>query len=140
MYAPHSICYKFNNGDRTALREFLTTVHPDRSDTWHTAPPTLHNLRIRQFRCTACHELHDQNIQKGVAVDDSGRIVRIERPPLLTGAGEKLTYSWLREVLLEKERNRPWLNLRMPHFGHGINDLPQLISAAAGLPASRARS
>jgi hypothetical protein len=126
--------YQLGESDRLALRRFLETVHPRKNAPYRGAPLTTHDLRIRQFRCTACHELHDQNVQKAVGVDDAGRIVRIERPPLLTGAGAKLTGSWLREVLLEKKRNRPWLNLRMPHFGDRIGDLPELISSSAGVP------
>jgi mono/diheme cytochrome c family protein len=124
--------YQLGEADRNALQRFLATVQPAKDNAYRHAPLVLHNLRIRQFRCTKCHELNDQNIQKGVAVDDDGRIIRLERPPRLTGAGSKLTSAWLRDVLLEKKRNRPWLNLRMPHFGGGVGELPELISAAAG--------
>jgi hypothetical protein len=124
--------YQLGESDRTALQRFLKTVQPNEGSSYHNAPLVLHDLRIRQFRCTKCHELNDQNIQRGVAVDDQGLIVRLERPPRLTGAGAKLTSSWLRDVLLEKKRNRPWLNLRMPHFGESVRDLPELISSAAG--------
>jgi len=125
--------YQLDESDRAALRRFLETVQPNQG-AYRNAPLVLHDLRIRQFRCTKCHELNDQNIQKGVEVDEQGRVVRLERPPRLTGAGAKLTSSWLRGVLLEEKRNRPWLNLRMPHFGEGVSDLPELISAAAGVP------
>lgn len=127
--------YHLSATDRTALQQFLQTVQPGDGNAYHNAPLVLHELRLRQFRCTKCHELDNQNLQQGITVDDEGRIVRNERPPRLTGAGAKLTSSWLRAVLLEKQRNRPWLNLRMPHFGAGVNDLPALISSAAGVPA-----
>jgi cytochrome c2 len=127
--------YQLGESDRTALRDFLTTVHPENNGEYRSAPLTAHNLRIRQFRCTKCHELNDQNVQTGVAVDEQGRVVRVERPPLLTGVGAKLTHSWLREVLVQKKRNRPWLNLRMPHFGEGVSDLPELITSSAGVSA-----
>jgi len=126
--------YQLTESDRTALQQFLETVHPDRNNPYRTAPPAVHALRIRQFRCTACHEWNDQNIQTGVAVDDNGRIIRLERPPLLTAAGSKLTTDWLRGVLLDQKRNRPWLLLRMPHFGDQVSDLPELITGAAGVP------
>ncbi len=130
--------YQLGESDRSVLQRFLTTVQPREGSSYHNAPLVLHDLRIRQFRCTKCHELNDQNIQKGVAVDEQGRIVRVERPPRLTGAGAKLTSSWLRDVLLDKKRNRPWLNLRMPHFGESVSDLPELISGAAGSSAEPA--
>ena len=126
--------YQFSATDRTALQRFLRTVQPSDGNAYRNAPLVLHDLRLRQFRCTKCHERDNENIQQGVTVDDEGRIERSERPPRLTGAGAKLTSSWLREVLLEKKRNRPWLDLRMPHFGVGVNDLPDLISSAAGVP------
>lgn len=124
--------YRLSKVDRSALRNFLATVQPEKENSYQASPLTTHDLRIRQFRCTACHELDDQNIQKGVEVDDNGRVVRVERPPLLTGAGAKLTGAWIREVLVERKRNRPWLNLRMPHFGEGVSEMPDLIASAAG--------
>ena len=124
--------YRLNGEDRSALQCFLTTVHPDRNQPYYASPLTTHELRVRQFRCTACHERDHENIQKGVAVDEQGRVVRVERPPVLTAVGSKLTASWIREVLVNRKRNRPWLNLRMPHFGNGVGDLPELITAAAG--------
>jgi len=130
--------YRLGPSDRTALQQFLQTVQPADNNSYHNAPLVLHDLRVRQFRCAKCHELNNQNIQKGVAVDEQGRVVRIERPPRLTAAGSKLTSAWLGDVLLEKKRNRPWLNLRMPHFGQSIQELPELISAAAGNPGTDA--
>jgi cytochrome c2 len=125
--------YQLNNTNRTALRDFLRTVQPTNGNSYRNAPLVLRDLRIRQFGCIKCHEMNDQNIQKGVAVDEKGRMVRLERPPRLTGAGARLTTSWLQDVLLEKKRNRPWLNLRMPHFGAGVSDVPQLIAHASGV-------
>jgi mono/diheme cytochrome c family protein len=132
--------YNLADADRDGLRLFLETVQPvstleneSPEVTYQTAPLTTHNLRIRQFRCTACHQFHDENIQTAIQESDDGRIIRVERPPLLTGAGEKLTQDWLRDVLLEKKRNRPWLNLRMPHFGEGVSDLPELLAGACGV-------
>ncbi|MBC8289131.1 MAG: c-type cytochrome, partial [Planctomycetes bacterium] len=124
--------YRLNGDDRSALQSFLATVHPDRDQSYQHSPRTTHELRIRQFRCTACHERDHENIQKGVAVDEQGRVVRVERPPVLTGVGSKLTASWIREVLVDRKRNRPWLNLRMPHFGQGVVNLPELMTASAG--------
>ncbi len=127
--------YRLGVSDQVALRGFLRTVQPGEKTVYHAAPLTIHDLRIQQFRCTKCHELNDQNIQKAVAVDENGRVVRVERPPLLTGAGAKLTSEWLGQVLLERKRNRPWLGLRMPHFGEAVSDLPELISSVAGVSA-----
>lgn len=124
--------YRLTDSDRAALQTFLSSEQAKHSDAHHDAPLMHMGLLIRQFRCTACHEYHDQNIQAAVRVTESGRIKRVERPPLLTGAGAKLTIRHLQNVLINRHRNRPWLNLRMPHFGDGVRDLPGLLAASAG--------
>jgi cytochrome c2 len=122
--------FQFSDDQRTSLRKFLATVQPDKPV--YDAPRTAFDLRIRQFRCTACHELNDSNVQAAQLVDDRGRIVRVELPPRLTGVGDRLTVDWLESVLLEKRRNRPWLQLRMPHFGQSVAELPILFPKSSG--------
>jgi len=122
--------YQFTDDQRTSLRRFLATVQPDKPI--YDAPRTAFDLRIRQFRCTACHELNDTNVQAAQQVDDRGRIVRVELPPRLTGVGDRLTVDWLESVLLERRRNRPWLQLRMPHFGQSVAELPVLFPKTSG--------
>ena len=39
------------------------------------------------------------------------------RPPLLTGVGHKARTSWLKSVLTDRGRARPWMQLRMPQYG-----------------------
>ena len=126
--------YQLGPDAREDLRRFLRTVHPQAASDYHASPLTTHDLRIQQFRCTACHQYHDKNIQQSMQVDEEGRILRVEHPPVLTGVGAKLSSAWLREVLLEGKRNRPWLKVRMPHFGPGIRDLPDLLTRSAGAP------
>ena len=123
--------YRLNTADRDALQKFLMTVQPDQPK--HAAPLAHHQLLMKQFRCTACHQLDAANIQRATRVTDDGEIVQVERPPILTGAGAKLTSTRLHEVLLDGRRNRPWLNLRMPHFGPAIAALPGTFTASAGL-------
>ena len=43
---------------------------------------------------------------------DEGRI-----PPLLDGAGDKLTDAWLKEVMEKGAKDRPYMMARMPKFG-----------------------
>ena len=45
---------------------------------------------------------------------DEGRI-----PPLLTGVGGKLTDTWLKHVLADGAKDRPYMLARMPKFGEG---------------------
>lgn len=131
--------YQLTDEQRSALQAFLNLAGP--GNEYHEAPLHTRRLRLRQYRCTACHELDADNIQQAVRIDDNGRIIRNERPPRLTGVGEKLTTEWLNEVLVNRKRNHPWMNLRMPHFGAGVSDLPELMTRGAGLsPAAKEES
>ena len=129
--------YQLTDNQRASLQAFLNLAGPG-NGTYHAAPLHTRRLRIRQYRCTACHEMDSENVQQAVRIDENGRIVRNERPPRLTGVGEKLTTAWLTEVLVNRKRNHPWLNLRMPHFGAGVSDLPDLITAGAGISPNAA--
>jgi len=126
--------FRLSAKDRTALRMFLNNSQP--GHTKSQSPLSTLALRIKQFRCVACHELDDQNQQAAVRENDDGKIVRVERPPILTGVGNKLTEEWLNSVLMNHQRNRPWLKLRMPHFGASIAELPRLLAKSGGAPAS----
>lgn len=77
---------------------------------------------IAKFRCTACH-----------ALEDRGPSDLAEPPPPLTGAGFKLRPSWIKAVLTERKRIRPWMSLRMPQFGAAnVGPLVPLFAAAVG--------
>ncbi|MCA9008957.1 MAG: c-type cytochrome, partial [Planctomycetaceae bacterium] len=79
-------------------------------------------FRLLQLNCYACH---DRNQLGGVGrfrkpyfetlghvdIGDEGRL-----PPTLTGAGDKLTASWIDSVLAGKGRVRPFMSIRMPVF------------------------
>lgn len=128
---PH---YRLPPEDRTALQALLRTVQTaDGPADYHESPRVQRDLLIQQFRCTACHQLDDKNVQRARRVTEDGEVVAVERPPLLTGVGHKLTVERLRGVLLRRERNRPWLGLRMPHFGPAVAQLPEWFAACAGL-------
>jgi mono/diheme cytochrome c family protein len=91
---------------------------PDRA----AAPAHEFARSVRFFRCTACHVL-----------GDSSPVGLAELPPPLTDAGNKLRESWLRAVLTQKKRVRPWMDLRMPHFGEAnVAPLVGGFAAAAG--------
>jgi mono/diheme cytochrome c family protein len=124
--------YQLTADDRVSLRSFLDSVV--KQPVVAVAPVETFYRRVAQFNCTACHSLNDQNNQPLQDVDDDGKIVNIERPPSLTGAGDKLRVDWIKRVLLDKKRTRPWLKIRMPHFGHEMQSLPTLFAAAAGSP------
>jgi len=111
--------YALGAEDRACLEEFLRSP-PDRSP----APAYRLARTLREFRCTACH-----------ALDDSAPAGLAEvAPPPLTGAGDKMRVAWMEEVLLRKKRVRPWMELRMPHFGaENAGFLPRAFAAAAGV-------
>ena len=54
---------------------------------------------------------------------DEGRV-----PPPLTGAGDKLNDDWLKRILTEGGKDRPYMQTRMPAFGakHAETLLPRL--------------
>ncbi len=122
--------YRFTDTQREALQLFLTTVQPGKLT--YDAPAMQQTLAIRSFNCTACHEWNGAGRQDAIAVDDEGRIVRVEIAPLLTGVGDKLTTQRLSDVLVGKQRNRPWLKLRMPHFGSQVAHLPPTFAKTSG--------
>ena len=57
---------------------------------------------------------------------DEGRI-----PPALDGAGDKLNESWLKTILKEGAKDRPYMKTRMPKFGDPAADAlaPRLIAS-----------
>ena len=74
------------------------------------------------FNCYACH-VRDGigGVEEGrdsafattqKEMGDEGRI-----PPLLTGVGGKLTEAWLKHVLADGAKDRPYMLTRMPKFG-----------------------
>jgi mono/diheme cytochrome c family protein len=125
--SPH---YKLSVAERASLRAFMTSTV--KQPVVAKAPVETFYRRVSQFNCTACHALNDQNNGPAQMVTDDGKVVSIERPPSLTAAGDKLQVSWLHNVLVKKKRARPWMKMRMPHFGSEMASLPGLFPAASG--------
>jgi cbb3-type cytochrome oxidase cytochrome c subunit len=123
--------YQLTNEKRAALQAFLKSKSQDSKI--RQAPLSTYALRIRQFNCTACHEMDHLNKQSVTQVTEKGRVIQVQRPPRLTGLGDKLTVNWLQQVLVNRKRTRPWLKMKMPHFGNGISDLPSLAPKSAGV-------
>jgi mono/diheme cytochrome c family protein len=95
---------------------------------------------VEAFGCTRCHEYNGtggvagaikQHFKTLVEADlgDEGRI-----PPGLTGVGGKLNTSWLKAVLLDAGRARPYMAARMPQFPPAhIEGLAEAFAAADGV-------
>lgn len=79
-------------------------------------------LRLTQLNCISCHVRDDYG---GVSADRDaffhsseeamGNEARI--PPPLTLTGAKLRPEWLNRVIYDRERVRPYMHTRMPHYG-----------------------
>lgn len=86
------------------------------------------------LNCFACHErgkvggvprIHDHLFTGSIPeMGDEGRV-----PPHLNGVGDKLQESWLREVLNNGAKDRPYMATRMPKFG--TQNVGDLIAAFA---------
>ncbi|HYE99761.1 MAG TPA: c-type cytochrome [Planctomycetota bacterium] len=111
--------YRLDEESRAALEAFIAGG-ADRS----ASPVHAFGQLVRAYRCAACHALNE-SVPKGLEA----------YPPALTDAGHKLRPSWIQAVLLEKKRIRPWMDVRMPHFGEGVRRLAAAFPAAAGAPA-----
>lgn len=87
-------------------------------------PSPVHSAKVafKRFNCLNCHSrdgeggidpaLADQ--MKALENPDNADDVQ---PPRLTGIGRKMRTSWMKEVLLNAGRARPWMTLRMPQYG-----------------------
>jgi mono/diheme cytochrome c family protein len=111
--------YALSADDRAAIAAYLAT--PD------VAPAPAAELR-RQTEALGCNNCHEIGAPARVAFE--------EVPPSLTEVGGKLRETWLREVLVRGKRLRPWMTLRMPHFGAPAGEaLAPLFAAAVGVAA-----
>lgn len=118
--APH---FALNEPQRRAIRAALQVEKSDAS----TADRI--NMRLTQLNCIACHQRDDYGgvaasrdaffHSKEEALGNESRI-----PPPLTGVGGKLRADWLNRVLYDRERARPYMITRMPHYGEvALRDL-----------------
>ncbi len=108
--------FALNDAQRAALRAIpLDAPAPTDADTI--------NHTLLALNCYACHERNGLGgpepgralyFTETEALDlgDEGRL-----PPTLTGVGTKLTPEWLRAILTDGGRVRPYMATRMPHFG-----------------------
>jgi mono/diheme cytochrome c family protein len=100
----HTPRYRLTGEQRSALNAFVSwySRHPDVSP----APVYEVHTRLRQFRCTLCHQ-----------TDLAGDAPALsEATPPLTGVGAKLRTRWMERVLTGGARVRHWQTLRMPDY------------------------
>ncbi|MDB4257758.1 c-type cytochrome [bacterium] len=90
-------------------------------------------MKLTQMNCIACHERDDYggvsedlDAYFGSTEEALGNEARI--PPPLTLMGAKLKPGWLAKVLYDRERVRPYMTTRMPHYGvDGLKGLTELF-------------
>ncbi len=114
--------YRLDEGQRAAIRAFLDAQK--RSPDISPAPIYDFYRRLRWLRCTACHQMdHLSDGRAGV--------------PVLTDAGEKLSPTFLKRVLLRDVRLRNWLSIRMPQFDlRQVKPFTEAFAKASGLDPS----
>ncbi|MCS6976511.1 MAG: c-type cytochrome [Gemmatales bacterium] len=128
--------FGFTLEQRRALRAFLRHGATGRST---PAPMHAAEKTLRQLNCLACHQRHGSGGLSSAMIEllrfyESAENAEAITPPPLTETGAKLTSRWLRAVLLEGGRARPWMSLRMPQFGaDNVGHLPHGLAGCDGI-------
>jgi mono/diheme cytochrome c family protein len=133
--------FGWSDAEAEAIRLFLRE-----GSTGANSPAPIHQARValQRFNCQACHVRDGQGglpketielLQKHAKADHAEAVT----PPPLTGVGGKLRTPWLRQVLIDAGRARPWFATRMPQFGkENVGHLAEALAAAEGFPAESA--
>jgi mono/diheme cytochrome c family protein len=127
--------FALNEGDRKALRQFLKEGTQGAGS---PAPAHAARVTIQRLNCLACHSRDGEGGLTTEILDELRRYEKAENaeavsPPPLTGAGHKLRTPWLKQVLTQKARARPWMGLRMPQFGDAsVGTLAEAFAALEG--------
>lgn len=109
--------YRLQPGQRLALQAFLD--HSRANPRLHDAPIDELRQSLTSLRCNSCHETN------------TGLV------PSLVNAGDKLTTSWISQVLFYGKRLRQNQEIRMPYYPAGLlNPIP--FAKAEGLAAEEA--
>ncbi|MDB5307885.1 MAG: hypothetical protein JWO38_2087 [Gemmataceae bacterium] len=127
--------YQLAAPEQAAIAAFLTH---GLSGAGSPAPTHATRLALRRFNCLNCHSKDGEG---GISVELADQMRLLEkaenaddvRPPLLTGIGHKSRTTWLKSVLTQGGRARPWMQLRMPQYGEGnVGALPVALALLEG--------
>jgi mono/diheme cytochrome c family protein/cytochrome c553 len=127
--------FGFSEREQKSLRVFLSE---GTSGAGTPAPAHAARVAIKRFNCLACHSRNGEGGLTPDLVEELRKYERAENaeavsPPVLTGVGHKLRTPWLRQVLTQAGRARPWMGLRMPQFGEAqVGQLSEALAAAEG--------
>ncbi len=127
--------YHLDAKQRAALSSFLKDGLKGAGS---PAPSYSARIALQRFNCLNCHARDGEG---GISVELADEMRSLEkaenaddiRPPVLTGIGHKVRTSWLRSVLTQSGRARPWMQLRMPQYGEAnVGALPESLAALEG--------
>jgi mono/diheme cytochrome c family protein len=127
--------FGFSAGQRDSLSVFLTR---GLSGAGSPAPRQAARLDLQRFNCLACHARDGEGglpskIIQQIRLEEKADCDEAVAPPTLTGVGHKLQPEWVKKVLGEGKRARPWLGVRMPEFGAGnVGHLPHGLASLEG--------
>ncbi|PQO37915.1 c-type cytochrome [Blastopirellula marina] len=131
--------YQLTEGQRHSLAAAI--AHRKQSDLQPWEPEQQVRRHLATFNCYACHQRDDiggVNPELNVffhttqaEMGDEGRI-----PPTLHGVGAKLSPTWMKKVLSEGAKDRPYMQTVMPNFGYAnVGGLAPLFASLDTLPA-----
>jgi cbb3-type cytochrome oxidase cytochrome c subunit len=88
------------------------------------SPSAVHTAKValKRFNCLNCHSRDGEGGIDAALADKMKALENPDnaddvQPPRLTGIGRKMRTSWMKEVLTNAGRARPWMTLRMPQYG-----------------------
>ena len=122
--------------NRAAVREFLAAAG---KSSGAPAPSESAQLTLARFNCQACHERDGigglaPEFVNLISANQSAQEAELVKPPTLSGITEKFLGKSLEAVLTGDRRSRPWMSVRMPHFGK--EHVGHLSAALASLEAT----
>ena len=131
--ADKSPVYAFDTAQRSAIAAFLTSQTANSVSSAYQVRTAL-----KRFNCLNCHQRDGEG---GIGTELGDQMKKLEnaenaddvQPPRLTSIGHKSKTSWLKSVLVQGGRARPWMNVRMPQYGEGnVGHLPEAFAHAEG--------
>jgi mono/diheme cytochrome c family protein len=127
--------FGFNDDDRKSMQLFLKEGSTGAGS---PAPAFAARVTLQRFNCLACHTRDGEGGLSSNLVEELRKYEKAENseavtPPTLTAIGLKLHTSTFRQVLVNANRARPWMGLRMPQFGESnVGKLPEHIASLEG--------
>lgn len=127
--------YPLKDAQKVALKTFLQVgLNGAGSD----APLYQARVSLKRFQCLNCHNRDGEGGIDEALTDIMKVMANAENaedllPPKLTGAGHKLRTPWLKQVLVQAGRARPWMAMRMPQYGEAnVGFLTESLPALEG--------